>query len=88
MAKRIESDSLGTVEVDADRYWGAQTQRSLENFLIGRERMPPEIIEALALVKKSAALVNARAGQLPEALAQALAQAADEVIEVEVSTEK
>ena len=51
MAQRIEADSLGTIEVPADRYWGAQTQRSLENFQIGREQMPAEIIEALALVK-------------------------------------
>ena len=80
MAQRTEADSLGTIEVPADRYWGAQTQRSLENFPIGREQMPPELIEALALVKKSAALVNARAGELPDDLAEALTRAADEVI--------
>jgi fumarate hydratase class II len=77
---RIESDTLGEIRVPADRYWGAQTQRSLENFAIGSERMPPALLEALALVKKSAALVNAASGDLPKALADAIITAADEVI--------
>ncbi|MEJ2087907.1 MAG: lyase family protein, partial [Gammaproteobacteria bacterium] len=77
---RIESDTLGEIRVPADRYWGAQTQRSLENFAIGSERMPAALLEALALVKKSAALVNAASGDLPQALADAIVTAADEVI--------
>jgi fumarate hydratase class II len=63
-ATRTESDTLGEVEVPADRYWGAQTQRSLHHFSIGEDRMPVEVIRALGLLKKACALVNAssRAG--------------------------
>ena len=57
--KRKETDSLGVVEVSIDKYWGAQTQRSIENFPIGTEKMPIQLIHALGLVKKAAALVNA-----------------------------
>src|SRR5262245_24336418 len=56
MSKRIETDSFGPIDVENDRYWGAQTQRSLQNFKIGRERFPHELIAALALLKKAAAL--------------------------------
>src|SRR5687768_9666021 len=82
MAKtRGESDTLGAVQVPADRYWGAQTQRSLENFKIGGERMPIEVIRAMAVVKKAAALVNAELAGLDRKLADAVAAAATEVIE-------
>ncbi len=59
MSIRIESDSMGPVEVQADRYWGAQTQRSLENFKIGGHRFPREFVRALAIVKKAAAASSA-----------------------------
>ena len=64
--KRREFDSLGDVEVPADRYWGAQTQRSLEHFNIGNDRMPKEVYHAYGYVKKAAAIVNTRAGRMPE----------------------
>ncbi len=77
---RTESDSMGEVQVDAARYWGAQTQRSLTNFRIGADRMPREIISALATIKKASALVNLELGLLPEVTAQLIVQAADEII--------
>ena len=77
---RTERDSMGEVEVPAERYWGAQTQRSLENFRIGGERMPAALIRALAIEKKVAALVNRELGELEPRLADAIAAAADEVI--------
>src|SRR5712692_6967760 len=77
---RKETDSMGAVEVPADRYWGAQTQRSLEHFKIGDERFPREMIRALGLVKKACALVNRDGGLLDERRAAAIVQAADEVI--------
>ncbi len=77
---RIESDSMGSIPVPADRYYGAQTQRSIEHFKIGTETMPLELIEALAVVKKAAALVNHRLGLLPQDKLGAIVQAADEVI--------
>jgi fumarate hydratase class II len=80
MATRIETDSLGPIEVDEARYWGAQTQRSLENFRIGGERMPRELIHALATIKKASAQVNADLGLLPEDKARLIGAAADEVI--------
>jgi fumarate hydratase, class II len=80
MATRIETDSFGPIEVEADRYWGAQTQRSLQNFKIGRERFPREMIAALGLLKKAAALVNRDLGLLPEDKCALIARAADEVI--------
>jgi len=80
MKTRIETDSLGEIEVPADRYWGAQTQRSLRNFPIGDERMPLAVIRGLALVKKACARVNAAHGDLEPELAEAIAAAADEVI--------
>jgi len=78
---RVEKDTMGEVRVPADRLWGAQTQRSLENFRVGTEKMPMEIIRALALIKKCAAIVHARIGMLPENKARAIAQAADEILE-------
>src|SRR3990170_40337 len=77
---RIEHDSFGDVLVPADCLWGAQTQRSLENFRISGERMPAELIRALALIKRSCARVNAELGALPADKAQAIASAADEVL--------
>ncbi|WP_347250901.1 class II fumarate hydratase [Zoogloea sp.] len=80
MKSRIEHDSFGPIEVPADRLWGAQTQRSLQNFDISGERQPVEIIRALALVKRASARVNQRLGLLDDARAAAIAEAADEVI--------
>ncbi|HTU11278.1 MAG TPA: class II fumarate hydratase [Allosphingosinicella sp.] len=79
---RTETDSFGPIEVPADSYWGAQTQRSIENFPFGaNERMPREIVHALGFVKQAAARVNARIGGLDPALAEAIQQAAGEVAE-------
>jgi fumarate hydratase class II len=77
---RQEFDSLGTVEVPADRYWGAQTQRSLEHFNIGHDRMPKEVYHAYGYVKKAAAIVNARAGDLPAWKGELIERVCDEVI--------
>ncbi|CAG0970007.1 fumarate hydratase, class II [Rhodocyclaceae bacterium] len=79
-ATRRERDSFGEIEVPAERLWGAQTQRSLEHFAISSERMAPELILALAAVKRAAALVNRDLGLLPPYRADAIASAADEVI--------
>lgn len=78
--KRRESDSLGEIEVPANRYWGAGTQRSLVHFSIGDDLMPIEVIRALALVKKAAALANRELGRLPDDKAELIIQAADEVL--------
>jgi len=78
--KREEFDSMGTVEVPADRYWGAQTQRSLIHFSIGGDRMPKEVYHAYGYVKKAAALVNAAAGRLPQWKKQAIVRAAEETV--------
>ena len=80
MGTRTEHDSMGPIEVDDARYWGAQTQRSIQNFRIGGERMPLELIRALALVKQAAALVNRDLGLLPDAKARLIVQAADEIL--------
>ena len=77
---RVESDSMGKIEVPANVYWGAQTQRSLIHFNIGRDTMPPELIRAFGILKKAAALVNQDLGKLPADKAKLIAQAADEVI--------
>ncbi|HVG82471.1 MAG TPA: class II fumarate hydratase [Methylomirabilota bacterium] len=78
---RTETDSFGPIEVPADRYWGAQTQRSLENFRIGGERMPDALIRAFGIQKKAAALANLALGELDETLGRAILAAADEVID-------
>jgi len=78
---RIESDSLGQINVPADRYWGAQTQRSLQNFVIGCETMPQELIRALALLKKAAAFANRDLKKLSAQKANWIAKACDEIIE-------
>ncbi len=78
--ERTETDSMGSVKVPADRYWGAQTQRSLIHFSIGNDRMPKEVYHAYGLVKKAAALVNQADGRLPDWKAAAIVHAADEAI--------
>ncbi|MBJ2243950.1 MULTISPECIES: class II fumarate hydratase [unclassified Pseudomonas] len=78
---RIETDSLGEVQVPDDAYWGAQTQRSLVNFAIGEQRMPLAVLHALVLIKKAAARVNDRNGELPADIARLIEQAADEVLD-------
>ncbi|MFQ3665305.1 MAG: lyase family protein, partial [Sphingomonadaceae bacterium] len=78
---RRETDSLGTVEVSDDAHWGAQTQRSIANFPVGVERMPVEIIHALARVKQAAAILHGRAGRMPKDKADAIAAAAAAVAE-------
>src|SRR6266498_2650788 len=81
--ERTESDSMGTIAVPADRYWGAQTQRSLHHFSIGgpTERMPVEIVRAFGVLKKACALVNLDLGKLSRDKAELIIRAADEVIE-------
>jgi fumarate hydratase, class II len=81
---RTETDSLGPVEVPADRYWGAQTQRSLDHFSIGEpaaDRMPMEVVHGLALLKKASAIVNADRGLLERSLADGIVAAADEILD-------
>jgi fumarate hydratase class II len=81
---RTETDSIGPIEVPADRYWGAQTQRSLRHFAIGDpagDRMPIEVVRALALLKRAATVVNAADGRLDARLADAIVEAADEIVE-------
>ncbi|MGD0144016.1 MAG: class II fumarate hydratase [Rhizomicrobium sp.] len=77
---RMETDTLGPIEVPADRYWGAQTQRSLENFKIGGELMPRPVVHALGVVKRAAAITNVALGELDPALAKAIEAASEEVI--------
>ena len=80
-ATRIETDSMGEIEVPADKYWGAQTERSLLHFNIGNDVMPREMIRAFGILKKAAALVNQDLGKLAAEKAKLIAQACDEVIE-------
>ena len=72
---------MGQLEVPANHHWGAQTERSLHHFAIGEDRMPPELIRALTLLKKAAALVNHDRGKLPKDKMELIFRAADEVIE-------
>ena len=81
MGSRKEKDSMGQIEVPDDRYYGAQTQRSLQNFKIGGEKFQRELIRAYAILKKAAAVSNESAGKIDSNLSQAIIQAADEVIE-------
>ncbi|MEQ1642678.1 MAG: class II fumarate hydratase [Pyrinomonadaceae bacterium] len=78
---RIETDSMGEIAVESDKYWGAQTQRSLHHFNIGFDIMPREVIRALGILKKAAAIVNNDLGKLPDDKLALIIQAADEVIE-------
>jgi fumarate hydratase class II len=84
---RTETDSLGAVEVPADHYWGAQTQRSLMHFDIGDDRMPKAVYHSYGYVKKAAAMVNARAGRLPAWKADLIGRVADEVIAGQLDSE-
>jgi fumarate hydratase class II len=84
---RREFDSLGEVEVPADRYWGAQTQRSLQHFNIGDDRMPKEVYHAYGYVKKAAAIVNTAAGRLPAWKGELIQRVCDEVISGALDTE-
>jgi fumarate hydratase class II len=84
---RVESDTMGKIEVPADHYWGAQTERSLHHFSIGNDRMPLSVCHALALIKKAASIVNARLGKLPEEKADLIIRAADEVLAGQLDTE-
>jgi fumarate hydratase class II len=84
---RIESDSMGKVEVPADRYWGAQTQRSIQNFKIGGERMPPALVRALGIQKRASAQANMALGALDPTLGAAIVQAATEVIDGKMADE-
>jgi fumarate hydratase class II len=78
---RIESDTMGEIEVPAEKYWGAQTQRSLENFPIGEERMPLSLVHALAIQKQAAARANLALGQIEQEIAGAIDQAAQEIVD-------
>ncbi|WP_038086455.1 class II fumarate hydratase [Tumebacillus flagellatus] len=80
MDTRIERDTLGEIQVPADKLWGAQTQRSVENFPIGTERMPIEVIRAFAILKRSAALTNRKLGKLSQEKADAVVRSADEIL--------
>lgn len=79
MQYREEKDTMGTVQVPSDRFWGAQTQRSLQNFKIGGGRMPIEVVHAFAVLKKAAALTNAELGQIPADKAKVIAEVCDEI---------
>ncbi|HEY7751482.1 MAG TPA: lyase family protein, partial [Ignavibacteriaceae bacterium] len=81
MEYRIEKDTMGEIQVPADKYWGAQTQRSKENFRIGGDKMPAEIIRAFGILKKAAALTNAELGVLSEEKAKIIDRVCDEIIE-------
>ena len=81
MDVRVESDSMGDVAVPADRYWGAQTQRSLQNFRIGQDHFPREMIRALGVVKKAAALTNQELGSLEAGITDLIVEAATEVMD-------
>ena len=87
MTTRQEKDSIGTIDVPADRYWGAQTQRSFTNFDIGGQRMPEEIIRAFAILKKAAATTNAGLGVLDGAKAELIGRVADEILTGELAEE-
>ncbi len=85
--KRIENDSLGSKKIDADRLWGAQTQRSLDNFRIGNETMPVELIIALGYQKKAATLANIKLGQLNKKIGKAIIKACDQIINLKLINE-
>ena len=87
MEYRIEKDTMGEIEVPADKYWGAQTQRSLENFTIGGHKMPIEVIHAFAILKKAAALANHELGVLPANKKDIIAQVCDEILTGKLDSE-
>ena len=78
---RIETDSMGEIEVPSDKYWGAQTQRSLHHFNIGNDHMPIEVIHAFGILKKAAAMTNVELGKLSQEKADLIIKAATEVQE-------
>ncbi|HEV7558585.1 MAG TPA: lyase family protein, partial [Kofleriaceae bacterium] len=80
MSKRVETDSMGSIEVDDARYWGAQTERSLHNFKISSEKFPRELIEALAVIKRASAVVNHELGLLDVTKRDYIVQVADEIL--------
>ncbi len=80
MNRRIEKDSLGEIKVPSNKLWGAQTQRSLQNFQIGKDRMPIEVIRAFAILKKAAVLTNYQLGQIDKEIADTLAGVCDEIL--------
>ena len=80
MEYRTEHDSMGEVQVPAEKYWGAQTQRSYENFKIGTEKIPEEVIRAFAILKKSAAVANYRLGKMPEGQMNCISSVCDEIL--------
>ncbi len=81
MKTRIEKDTMGPVEVPADKYWGAQTQRSKNNFKIGGQLMPIEIIRAFAILKKAAAMANCELGVLSSDKCEIISKVCDEILE-------
>lgn len=81
MEYRIEHDTMGEVQVPADKFWGAQTQRSIDNFKIGGNKMPLEVIDAFAILKKAAAMANFDCGVLPKEKMQLIVKACDEILE-------
>lgn len=85
MDYRIERDTIGEMKVPSDKYWGAQTQRSFQNFPIGDEKMPVEIINGFAILKKSAARANEQLGLLDSVKADAIAHAADRILSGELT---
>ena len=85
MKTRIETDTFGEIEVDAEKYWGAQSQRSIENFKIGWERQPESVIKALGVIKAAAAQVNIDNGNLNKEIGNSIIQAAQEVIDGKLS---
>ena len=87
MEYRIEHDSMGEMKVPADCYWGAQTQRSYQNFRIGTEKMPAEIISAFAVLKRAAAMANCRLGKLDEKRCGLIAEVCTEIAEGKLSGE-
>jgi fumarate hydratase, class II len=80
MNYRIERDSIGEIQVEADKYWAAQTQRSMQNFKIGGNRMPQEVIEGMAILKKAAAITNVNLGVLPQEKADLISKVVDEIL--------
>lgn len=80
MEYRIEKDTIGEIQVPADKYWGAQTQRSFENFKIGTEKMPKELIKAFIILKRSAAIANSKLGKLPEEKKNIIVQVCDQLL--------
>src|SRR5438445_13788612 len=84
-ATRTETDTFGPIEVPADRYWGAQTQRSLQNFKIGWEKQPIPVVRALGVVKRAAPEANAALGKLDPKVAEAIVAAAQDVIDAKLA---